>query len=294
VRLQEFTGQEHIKDDLQIHLRNSHITGCPLEHIMLYGRPGLGKTTLAEIIAGEMEVEIIQKTGQEFTKDILYSILNIIQYNEILFIDEIHNTPAKTMEILYGPLQIINNMKMKGTLFRQLSFQDMKFYPFTLIGATTAPGMVTKPLRDRMILNYQLEPYTAQELTAIMRILGCPRKPAQSIALRSRGTPRIALNYFLRIRNEASGRKITAKDCLKMFDRNNIDNLGYLKEDLRILDYLLNNGSASEAELYKSLGIDRSDFQTMYEPFLLEQGMIKITSKGRSLTKQGRGYLNAS
>lgn len=290
MKLRDYIGQENIKDDLRIHITNAQVTGYPLEHIILYGRAGLGKTTLAEIVAEEMKVEIIQKIGQEFNKEVLYTILNVIQFDEILFIDEIHNTPVKVMEVLYGPLQIINNMKVRRDGVKKLEFQDVEFSPFTLIGATTAPGMVSKPLRDRMILNYQLEPYTVKELTKLLSLQGCPNKPAEFIAKRSRGTPRIALNYFIRIRNEALGKEIKLTDCVKTFARNKVDDNGFLREDIRILKYLFENHTASEAEIYKSLGIDKSDFQTMYEAFLLEEGMIKITSKGRGLTKRGTEY----
>lgn len=289
MNLTEYIGQPKIKEDLKIHIANSKLSGYPLEHIMLYGRAGLGKTTLANIIAGELRTIIHQKTGEELTKDTLYELFTDISYNHILFVDETHNVPIKTMELLYGPLQIINNIKLYQLDNLPFMFQEAEIYPFTFIGATTIPGMLTKPLRDRIVLSYQMEEYSISDIVAILMQTGCPKQIAEVIAKKSRATPRIALNYYMRIRNEQ--KNLTPKYIEQIFGRWGIDINGFTREDLEVLKYLKENKFASESELHKSLGIDKKDYQNIYEPFLLEKGMIKITSKGRTLSSKGTSYV---
>lgn len=292
MRLLDFIGQQHIKKDLFIHLTSAMFNNSPMEHSIFYGMPGLGKTTIAGLVADELGVNFHQKTGKEFNRDALDEILLNMGYMDILFIDEIHSTSDKIMEILYGPLQIINNLKLDKNV-SPFYFEGRHIHPFTLFGATTSAGLITKPLRDRIILNYNFQPYQKEELKSILLTKECPEESAEFIAKRSRGIPRIALNYFLRIRNEAVfEHRINNKLCFEMFKRLKVDENGYMDVDIEILEYLKENGVASESEIYKTLGIDSTDYQNIYEPFLLNERMIKITNRGRKLTKKGLEYVD--
>jgi len=223
--------------------------------------------------------------------DTLNETLESMKRCDILFIDEIHSTQSKVMEVLYGPLQIINNQKLDKDV-SSFYFEGRRISPFTLLGATTSAGLITKPLRDRIILNYHFTPYEEKELSDILVSKECPLKSAKFISKRSRGVPRIALNYFMRIRNEAvTEERITDKICSEVFDRLGIDESGFTKVDLEILKYLKEN-TASEAEIYKTLEVDITDYQNIYEPFLLNQRMIKITNKGRQITQKGLNYVS--
>ncbi|MFH1686806.1 MAG: AAA family ATPase [bacterium] len=287
ISFDDFIGQEKIKKDLKIHMERSFFAFEPLDHIMFYGGAGLGKTTLATAVAEEMGSTIVTKTGDEINKETLWEILTTLPSNAIFFIDEIHSLPVKVCEILYGPLQIINNQKLAEETTDFL-FEGEYISPFTLIGGTTSPGMLTKPMRDRIILDYYFEPYSVEELTTILINYNCPQNAAVIIAERSRGVPRIALKHFIRIRNRAmETENITPEICLETFDDYGIHNDGFSDTDIKILKYLAARGSASESEIYRTLDVDASDYRGMYEPFLLQKGLIRISSKGRELTKAG-------
>jgi len=288
----KFIGQQEIKEDLVINIVSALTTVQPLDHTVFYGPPGLGKTTISEMIADIMLVKIWQQTGQELKKEKLYEIYERIAFRDILFIDEMHAVDTKTCEILYGPMQIINNLKLSKITEAKFIWEGKYINPFTVIGATTSAGDIAKPMRDRMVLSYQLRPYSIANLKEILTDKGCPKESANIISERARGVPRTALNYFLRIRNQAIyEEKITIDHCFELFNRIGVNNEGFLQTDLDILRYLLENGNASEAELFRSIGIDRADYSNMYEPFLLQNKMIRITSKGRSLTKKGIEYI---
>lgn len=287
-KLNEFIGQEKIKEDLKIHINNAREEREPLDHVMLYGSAGLGKTTLAKAITEALDEKIFVKTGDEIRKDSLWPLLKSINENNVLFIDEIHNMPVRVAEILYGPLQEINNMKLKRDC-TPFIFEGEILCPFTLIGGTTAPGMLSKPLRDRIVLDYHLKPYAVGELVTILVNQGCPEDAATVIAERSRGIPRLALNrFFIRARNRAMGNILTQEICLEMFESYGIDSEGFTEDDLEILRYIDERKVASESAIFKTLDIDPSDYKNMYEPFLLQKRLIRITSKGRELTENGK------
>jgi Holliday junction DNA helicase RuvB len=257
---------------------------------MFYGPPGTGKTTLSNLIADDRSAGIIQKTGQEVEHKELLEILESMNYMDILFIDEIHSTPIKTMEILYGPLQIINNMKLDNCVSEFFIFEKRFIRPFTLIGATTSAGSLSKPLRDRIILSYQLELYGANTLANILVNKGCNKEAALVIARRSRGTPRLALNYYMRLRNEFYIDAFSVKQCETVFKRLGISPEGFDCTDREIIKYLQVNKVASADELCRSINLDKNDYLNMYENWLLRNRLIKISSKGRSLTEKGEGY----
>lgn len=288
----DFVGHKEIKKDLLVHIDYSIKTGMPFVHTIFFGSAGLGKTTLAEIIANELGVGFIQRTGEDLTKEVLFEILERIQYGDIFFIDEIHATRTKVLEILYGPLQIINRIQLLKEKRQSFYFEDKTIHPFSLIGSTTSAGQIVKPLRDRFILNYRLNPYTVEELKEILVKKSCPPLSAKAIALRSRGTPREAEKFFLRVRNEVKGmeKRITPNACLRMFKRQKIDAIGLTEIDRKILQYLKINGKMSELQLYRTLQIDKKDFSSIYESYLLHIGFIRVTSRGRVLTNEGLQY----
>lgn len=289
MKLKQLIGQENIINDLLIHIKSALSHWTPIEHTMFYGPAGLGKSTLAEAIAEELGSNVIQKTGQEVKIDVLYEAFEELKIMDIFFIDEIHATPTKTLEILYGPMQIINNMKLDNVKMLPFKFQDIIMNPFTVIGATTSAGRIAKPMRDRMILAYDLHLYSIKELAFILIAKKCPAVPAFFIAQRSRGIPRVALNYFQRIRNEAIyAHKIHSELCQTMFNRIGVDNEGYNINDRRILIHLSTKTTVSESELYRTLFISSNDYRNMHEPFLLSKGVMSITSKGRTLTEAGK------
>jgi len=295
VEISEFVGQNSIKKDLLIHLRKASDQIAPLEHTLFYGGPGLGKTAMSQALANELNVNLFQRTGQELTKDTLWEILEQIDYADILFIDEVHATPIRTLELLYGPLQTINDFNLNQIKVPQFYFERQYLKPFTFIGATTSAGMVAKPLRDRIILTYNFVPYPEKDLVKILVAKNCPISIARIIARRSRGTPRIALNFFIRIRNEAiTTQGISRSICNSVFKRLNIDKKGLAQNDLLVLLYLKDNGITSESGLYKALNFDQTDYSEIIEPFLLSKQFIKITSKGRMITSKGVEYLEQS
>ena len=285
-----FIGQEHIKKDLIIHTVVTKLQNRPLPNTILYGPAGLGKTSLAHVIENETGHNLIERTGSELDKKYLQETLKNIYNFGLLFIDEIHNIPIKSAEILYTPMQIVNNQLLQNAI-QMFKFDGMWIFPFTVIGATTSAGMLLKPFRDRMILSYHFKLYKEKELVQILLNQKCPKESAQIIAKRARGVPRVALNFFLRIRNEAIVEKnIKEEKCLDFFDRMGINKDGYDATDGIILSYLYENKVASESELTKTLGIDIYDYKNIYEPFLLSQRVIRISSKGREITPFGIKY----
>ncbi len=283
MKLNEIIGQDHIKKDVYVHILYNRWNATPMEHTLLFGQAGLGKTTLVNAIAEELERGVIMRTGQELSRKEIIGLLTNIAPDEILFIDEIHDVPVKSMEILYGPMQIINDMKLANTI-STIKFEGLKINPFTLIGATTIAGKITKPLFDRMILKYYLKVYTERQLSKILEYWGCPIKSAVIIAKRARGVPRIALNYFSRIRNEAMVvENITEKLCEEVFGRLGIRKDGFDETDLAIIAFLKKNGVSSEHTICEALGIDTLDYRNIYEPFLINKGLIKVGARGRQI-----------
>jgi len=289
-------GQTKIIKNLLPQINKAAIYSKPLEHTLFFGQPGLGKTTLVEIIGRQLCTTLIQKTGRELKIDDVKNILKNICYRNIFFIDEIHRVKSDVLEILYSPLQIITNFQkqfIKTNKFpKQYLWENNLMNAFTLIGATTSAGMLLKPLRDRFIHSFEFQLYSIKELCEILQDNGCPPNCANLIAERSRGVPRLAINLLINIHNQGLYiDEIKPRHCLKTFKELGIDINGLNESDIKILKYLALNGESGEQNLSFSLDIDKEDLVYIHEPYLMKLGLIKRTSKGRILTKKGEEYL---
>ncbi len=293
---QEYIGQPKLKEKLKIFIEAAKNREEPIDHLLLYGPPGLGKTTLAGVVANEMQVNLKITSGPVLEKaGDLAAILTSLEENDVLFIDEIHRLNATVEEILYPAMEDreLDIIIGKGPSARSIRIALPKF---TLVGATTRAGLLTSPLRDRFGITHRMDYYSIKDLTQII-LRGADildvmieSKGANEIALRSRGTPRIANRFLKRVRDYAQIRgdgvinEQMAKEALNLLE---VDKIGLDHLDREILTGIIKNyngGPVGIETLSLLLGEDKRTIEEVYEPYLVKIGFIKRTSRGRMAT----------
>jgi holliday junction DNA helicase RuvB len=302
--LADFVGQERVKEQLQIALEAARARNEALDHVLLAGPPGLGKTSLAQIVRNELGVGIRQVAGPGLERKDIAAILTSLETRDVLFVDEIHRMSRAAEEILYPALEDfrLDIVVGQGPAARTLT---LDLPAFTLIGATTRTGLLTTPLRDRFGLTFRLDHYAAAELAAIVRrsarILGVEieEEAADLVAARSRGTPRIANRILRRVRDVAEVRHegavttIVAEEALALLE---VDGAGlerFDRELLRAVVEKFGGGPVGLSTLAVALGEEAETIEDVYEPFLLQLGFLQRTPRGRVVTDLGRAHLGA-
>ena len=304
--LDEYVGQAKAREQLEIFIQAARKRGEALDHVLLFGPPGLGKTTLSHIIAAELGVQLRQTSGPvlEKPKD-LAALLTNLEKNDVLFIDEIHRLSPVVEEILYPALEDyqIDIMIGEGPAARSIK---LDLQPFTLVGATTRAGMLTNPLRDRFGIVARLEFYGAQELTRIVLrsagLLGAPIDDAGAleVAKRSRGTPRIANRLLRRVRDYADVKgdgcitQSMAQRALTLLD---VDPLGFDVMDRKLLEAVVHRfdgGPVGLDNIAASIGEESGTIEDVIEPYLIQQGFLQRTPRGRVATQAAYRHLGVA
>lgn len=302
-RLEDYIGQDKVKENLHVYMDAARLRHEPLDHVLLYGPPGLGKTTLSNIIAAEMGVNLRITSGPSIEKKgDLVALLTNLNEGDVLFIDEIHRLPRMIEEILYPAMEDfeVDFVIGKGPTARSIRIDLPKF---TLIGATTRAGQLTTPLRDRFGVIFKLELYTPEQLARIVQrsasILGIPISPdgAFELASRSRGTPRIANRLLKRVRDfaQVQGKaEIDAATTGYALDRLEIDNLGLDNTDRRMMEAIIRfygGGPVGLDTLAATVGEEAVTIEDVYEPYLMQLGFVSRTPRGRYVTRLAYEHL---
>ena len=302
--IDEYIGQTDVKENLNIFIKAAKMREEALDHVLLYGPPGLGKTTMAFIIANELGSNIKTTSGPAIEKSgDLAAILSTLEPGDVLFIDEIHRMPRYIEEILYSAMEDFTLDIIVGSESSSRSIK-IDLPPFTLVGATTRAGDLTGPMRDRFGIVSKLNYYTVDELKEIVkrtgRVLKCDinEEAAIELAKRSRGTPRIANRLFKRVRDFAlvMGNGYIDLDITKLaLDKLKVDSMGLDETDYNLLLAIINkfNGGPVGIEaIASSIGEEQTTIEDVYEPYLLQMGLLKRTTRGRVVTEKAYEHLN--
>ena len=294
--IDEYIGQTDVKENIRVFVSAAKMRNEALDHVLLYGPPGLGKTTLAFIIAHELGTSIKTASGPSIEKSgDLAAILSSLEPGDVLFIDEIHRMPRYIEEILYPAMEDFSLDIIVGSEGNSRNIK-IDLPPFTLVGATTRAGDLSAPLRDRFRIINKLQFYTVEELTDIVkrtaRVLDCSidADAAVELAMRSRGTPRIANRLFKRVRDFAmvKGNGTIDKEITEeALDRLKVDKMGLDNTDRELLSAIItkfNGGPVGVEAISSSIGEEVTTIEDVYEPFLLQNGLLKRTSRGRVAT----------
>ena len=300
--LADFVGQERVKEQLEIALAAAKARGEALDHLLLAGPPGLGKTSLAQIVRNELGVGIRQIAGPGLERKDIAAILTSLEPRDVLFIDEIHRISRAAEEILYPALEDfrLDIVMGQGPAARTLT---LDLPPFTLVGATTRTGLLTTPLRDRFGLTFRLDLYAAEELAQIVRRsasifdVELAEDAGELIAGRSRGTPRIANRILRRVRDVAQVRHegvVTteiAEEALALLEVDAVGLERFDRELLRCVVERFGGGPVGLSTLAVALGEEAETIEDVYEPFMLQLGFLQRTPRGRIVTALGRAHL---
>ncbi len=303
ITISDYIGQSEVKENLDVFIKAAKMRNESLDHVLLYGPPGLGKTTLAYIIANELGVNIKTASGPaiEKTGD-LAAILSSLEPGDVLFIDEIHRMPRFVEEILYSAMEdyVLDIVVGNDSSSRNIRIE---LPPFTLVGATTRAGDLSSPLRDRFGIVSKLNYYSVEDLTKIIKrtskVLEVPieEDAAISLAKRSRGTPRIANRLFKRVRDYAlvMGDGVINKKIVSLaLDKLKVDELGLDETDYNLLKSIIqkfNGGPVGIEAIASSIGEEQTTIEDVYEPYLLQLGLLKRTSRGRVVTEKAYEHL---
>jgi holliday junction DNA helicase RuvB len=305
-RLAEFVGQQTLREQLKVAIEACTARGEALDHLLLAGPPGLGKTSLAQIVAAELDVPFVQTAGPALErKGDIAAFLTALEPRSVFFVDEIHRLP-RTLEETFYPAMEDHRLPITVGAGAGARVVTLELPPFTLIGATTRTGLLTTPLRDRFGIQARLEPYSVSELAVIVRRsagileIGLEEEGALAIAARSRGTPRVANRLLKRVRDFAEVRMegvVTAAAAEGALEMLEVDERGLDRLDREILSVICRKfagGPVGLSTLAVAVGEEQDTIEDVYEPYLLQEGLIKRTPRGRAATAAAFAHLGIS